>query len=295
MFGAGVFGAVQPKINAVLGTRVGSAVLASLVNFGAAMTVVLVALALRPTTRRTLSEIRSWPVPRWMLLAGLGGASVVLAGAVAVETITVAVFSVAFFAGQITAGLLVDRTGIGAGGARPIVAARVYAALIAIAAVAVSQLGQPVGAFAPGVVAVVVAAGAGSAFQAAFNGRITRSVGDPVAATAVNVTVGLVALACVVGVLAMLGRFDSFRWPTAPWLYCGGLLGVTIVLSLAVATAALGVLRATLAMLAAQLVTAIGVDWVVEHEPPRAGVLAGAGLIVVAVFIVGRTRTAAVT
>ena len=288
--GAGVFGGVQPKINAILGTRIGSALLASLVNFTAAMTVVLVMLAVRPQTRRTLLAIRSWPVPRWMLTAGLGGALVVLAGAVAVETITVAVFSVAFFAGQITAGLAVDRIGFGVGGVRPIVAARVWAALLALAAVAVSQVGQPVGEFAPVVVLFVVAAGAGSAFQAGFNGRIANSVGDPFAATAVNVAVGLTALACVVAIVGAGGGFEPLDWPTEPWLYAGGLLGVTIVLSLAVATAALGVLRATLAMLAAQLITAMGVDWLVEHERPTPGVITGACLIVVAVGLVGRTK-----
>jgi ABC-type branched-subunit amino acid transport system substrate-binding protein len=41
-------------------------------------------------------------VPRWTLTAGLGGVVIVVAGAVTVRTIGVAVFSIAFFAGQIT-------------------------------------------------------------------------------------------------------------------------------------------------------------------------------------------------
>src|SRR5687767_5741659 len=98
---AGVLGAIQPKINAALSLRVGSAIVASLVNFTAALAVVAVFLALRPGTRRALRELPSWPVPRWTLTAGLGGAVIVLAGALAVETIGVAIFSVAFFAGQI--------------------------------------------------------------------------------------------------------------------------------------------------------------------------------------------------
>jgi drug/metabolite transporter (DMT)-like permease len=65
-------------------------------------------------------------------------------------------------------------------------------------------------------------------------------------------------------------------------------LGVSIVLGLAIAAGALGVLRATLAMLAAQLVTAVVVDWTVQGEPPTPGVIAGAALIVVAVVLLGR-------
>jgi bacterial/archaeal transporter family-2 protein len=286
--GAGVLGAIQPKINAELSERVDSALLASVVNFGAAFAIVLVVLALRPSTRQTLGSLPSWPVPRWTLTAGLGGTVVVLAGAVAVETIGVAIFSVAFFAGQITSGLVVDRIGVGPGGARPVIPTRVAAAVIAITAVLVSQVGRPVGEFAPALVAFVVAAGAASAFQAAVNARIARAVGDAFAATAVNVVVGLTALVIVTAVLAGAGQFDAPRWPPQPWLYTGGVLGVTIVLSLAISTAGLGVLRATLAMLAAQLTAAFVVDWVVQNDAPTAGTMVGAALIVVAVVLVGR-------
>ena len=285
---AGLLGAVQPKINALLGDRLGSALLASLVNFGAAFAGVLLVLALRPATRRRLRTVASWPVPRWTFTAGLAGVLVVLAGAISVETIGVAVFSVAFFAGQIASGLLVDRLGIGSGGPRPIAAARVQAAVLAIAAVVASQLGQPVGEVAPALVVLVLVSGAASAFQAAFNGRIATAVDDPFAPTSVNVVVGLVALLGIVAATTATGGLDAPSWPSEPWLYLGGFLGVAIVLSLAIASAALGVLRATLAMLAAQLVAAFLVDWVVEGEPPTVGSLAGAALIVGAVILVGR-------
>ncbi|HUF83192.1 MAG TPA: DMT family transporter [Acidimicrobiia bacterium] len=285
---AGAFGAIQPKINAELGTRVGSTLLASLVNFAAALVVVAIALSLRPGTRRLLRQLRSWQVPRWTLTAGLGGALIVIAGALAVETIGVAIFSVAFFAGQITFGVLVDRIGIAPGGRRPVSTARLQAALVAVVAVVVSQIGRPVGEFEPALVALVVVAGAAVAFQSAFNGRITMATGDPIAATAVNVVVGLVALAAIVAAVTVTGHVDTPRWPAEPWLYAGGILGVSIVLSLAIATAVLGVLRATLVMLAAQLVTAFVVDWAVDHDAPTPGVIAGAALIVTAAALVRR-------
>jgi bacterial/archaeal transporter family-2 protein len=286
--GAGVFGAVQPKINAVLGDRVGSALVASLVNFTVALACVTVALALRPDTRRRLAGLRTWPVPRWTFTAGLGGVLVVVAGAVSVNTIGVAIFSVAFFAGQITSGLLVDRLGVGPGGRRPVTAPRVQAVVLAVTAVVVAQVGRPVGDIAPALVGLVVAAGAGVAFQSAFNARISVAVGDPVAATALNVTVGTVALLAIVGGLAGTGHLGDLAWPAEPWLYTGGVLGVTVVISLAIATSVLGVLRTTLAMLAAQMTAAFVVDWLVLRTPPLPGAVAGALLIVGAVGLVGR-------
>jgi len=289
---AGLCGAVQPKINAVLGARVGSALIASLVNFTAALTVVAVVLLLRPGTRRMLRQLPSWSVPRWTLTAGLGGALIVVAGTVAVDTIGVAIFSVAFFAGQISAGVLVDRFGVTPGGRRPITAARSQATVIAVAAVVVSQIGRPVGELAPALVALVVVAGGGIAFQSAFNGRIAAATGDAFAATTVNVTVGIAALAAIVTAVAASGHVDTPHWPTEPWLYAGGFLGVTVVLSLAIATQVLGVLWATLTMLAAQLVAAFAVDWAVEHEAPTAGVITGAFLIVLAAALIGRASRA---
>jgi bacterial/archaeal transporter family-2 protein len=289
---AGVCGAVQPKINAILGERVGSTLVASLINFAAALIVVTVVLVLRPGTRQMLRQLRSWQVPPWTFTAGLGGALIVVAGALAVETIGVAIFSVAFFAGQISFGVLVDRFGVAPGGRRPVTTARMQAALVAVAAVVVSQIGRPVGEFAPALVVFVVVAGATLAFQSAFNGRIAAATGDAFAATAVNVTVGIAALAATVTTVAVTGHLDAPHWPAQPWLYAGGILGVTVVLSLAIATPVLGVLWATLVMLAAQLVTAFAVDWVVEHEAPTLGVIAGAFLIVVAAGLVGRPARA---
>jgi bacterial/archaeal transporter family-2 protein len=288
--GAGVSGAVQPEVNAALGDRLGSAVVASLVNFVVALAVTGVVVALRPGTRRRLGQLRTWPVPRWTFTAGLGGAMVVLAGAVTVDTIGVAVFSVAFFAGQIAFGLVVDRLGVAPGGKRPVTAARVEAVVLATGAIVLAQLGRPVGELEPALVAFAVAAGAAVAFQSAFNGRIAAATGDPVAATAVNVAVGTVALASVTAVLAATGRLGPLHWPSEPWLYVGGALGASIVLSLAVATAALGVLRATLTMLAAQLVAALVVDWVARDEAPTLGVVTGGVLLLVAAALVARTR-----
>jgi transporter family-2 protein len=288
---AGLCGAVQPEINAELGSRLDANLLAALVNFAVALLVAVVVVARRPTTRRHLRVVGRWPVPRWTYLAGLGGAIVVLSGVAAVERLGVAVFSVAFFAGQMTSGLLVDSLGLAPGRPRPITRLRLAAVGLALTAVVLSQVGQPVGDIAPALVAFVVGAGGASALQAAANARITAALGEPAAATVVNVVVGTVALV-LVSVVGAMTVIDAPSWPTEPWLYLGGVLGITIVLALAAASAAIGVLGTTIAMLAAQLVGAFVVDWIARDDAPTAGVLAGSALTVVAVLLVNRATRA---
>jgi transporter family-2 protein len=263
--------------------------LAALVNFLVALLAAAAVVSRRPSTRNRLATVMAWPVPWWTRTAGLGGAIVVLAGVITVERLGVAVFSIAFFAGQMTSGLVVDRVGIAPGGRRPITRSRVASVVLAMTAVGLAQVGRPLGEASPLLVAFVVAAGAASALQSACNGRITAAIGDPAAATALNVIVGTVCLASVALAAALAGAIDRPQWPTEPWLYAGGVLGVTIVLALAVATASIGVLRTTLAMLAAQLVGAFVVDWVARQDAPTGGAVIAAGLLVAAVWLVNRT------
>jgi transporter family-2 protein len=285
---AGVAGAFQPELNSELGTRVGSSLAAALVNFLVAFTASLVLLSRRPATRQRLLGIASWPVPWWTFLAGLGGVTIVVSAVVTVERLGVAIFSIAFFVGQMTFGLVVDWLGVTSGGKRPITPTRVAAASMAIGAVVLSQIGQPTGDLAVGAVTFAVAAGAASALQSAFNGRIASTIGDALAPTVVNTFVGTVAIVGILAVVLVTGSVGPLTWPGEPWLYTGGLFGVTIVLSLAAASASIGVLRATVAMLAAQLLAAFAIDWVVRGDPPTVGAMAAAVVIVLAVLVVNR-------
>ena len=282
---AGLLGAVQPRVNAELGARIGNDLVAATINFLVALAVASSIVALRPETRRRLASLREWDVPAWTWAGGLGGALVVLAGVVTVDTIGVATFSVAFFAGQVASGLVVDAFGLAPGGRRPVTAARAAASALALAAVAISQLGRGGGEVEPGLVAFVVLTGVAVSLQSAGNARMASATGDAIAATAVNVVVGSVALCAIVAVGAIGGGDRSLAWPGEPWLYLGGVLGVGIVLTLAVSTASLGVLRATLAVVASQLIAAFAVDAVVDGTTPRVGAIAGALVLVGAVAL----------
>ena len=113
---AGLFGAVQPRLNAELAQHLGNDVVAATINFTVALLVAAAVVLARPATRRTLAGVGTWDVPTWTWAGGLGGALVVLAGVVTVDTIGVATFSVAFFAGQVASGLVVDALGLAPGG-----------------------------------------------------------------------------------------------------------------------------------------------------------------------------------
>jgi transporter family-2 protein len=290
--GAGILGAIQPRINATLAERANSAVLASWINFVGAWIVIVVIVAVRKRTRNALVRFTGWSVPWWTLTAGLGGVCAVLAGAIAANTLGIAIFSVAFYSGQLSASLLVDRSGLRAGERHAITATRGYGASIALVAVAVTQVGRPVGDVRADLILMVVAAGGTTAFQAAFNGRMAAASGDTFAATFVNVTGGALALTAVVVTLLATGLMVWPRLPTDPLLYSGGLLGVAIVASFAMTTQFLGVLRTTMGMLAGQLATALAIDWLIGDITPTLGVLAGAALISIAVALVGRQPAA---
>jgi transporter family-2 protein len=252
---AGICGALQPKINASLAERLDSSLLAGLVNFLVALALVGLALSRRAATRRTLRDIRQWDVPRWTFGAGSGGALVVLAGVVTIQELGVAMFSVAFFAGQIVFSLGIDHLGVAPGPPRPITFRRGQAAALAGAAVALVQLERPPGDSGIGYLLLLVfAAGGAVAFQSAFNARIVVATDDFVAATAVNVVVGSAALVLAAALAGV--ETQGAEWPFEPWHYVGGLLGVTTVFSLAMATVAAGALRVTVIVLAVQLAMA---------------------------------------
>ncbi|HYD09821.1 MAG TPA: DMT family transporter [Acidimicrobiales bacterium] len=282
---AGVLGAIQPRINTELAGRLGNDVVAALLNFLGAVLIGTCVLAVRSGSALSLRRVRGWGVPRWTYFGGIGGALAVLSGVVAVDTIGVATFSVAFFAGQVASGLLVDALGLAPGDRRPLTAARVAGSVLALSAVVIAQVGRNAGEVSPGLVAFVVLAGVAVSFQSAGNARLARAAGDPLAATVLNSSVGTIALAAVVlgGVLA--GGDTGLDWPGSPWLYLGGLLGVGIVLALAVAAAEVGVLESTLAVLAAQLVCAFVIDAIVDGASPRLGAVAGGALLLGAVWL----------
>ncbi|MDG4801527.1 DMT family transporter [Micromonospora sp. WMMD980] len=286
----GVASAAQGVINAELGERTGDPVLGAVVNNLGGCLIVLAGLAVVPAMRAGLAGLRRAGLPWWSYLGGLGGAVIVLTAPVVVPALGVAVFTIAQVAGGGLGGLAVDRVGLAAGGRLPLTVPRVAGACLGVGAVALAQLGRPVGDLAVGLVLLSVVGGLAVALQSALNGRVAAGIG-PAAGLAVNFVVSTTVIGAVAVAAGSLA--DQPRWPTQWWLYVGGVFGVGIVLALLVGVRAAGVLRTGLALVAGQLGGALLLDLALPGGPGvRLPVLAGAVLTLLAVLVAGVRRRA---
>jgi transporter family-2 protein len=141
----------------------------------------------------------------------------------------------------------------------------------------------------PALFALLFGAGAASAVQQAANGRIRGAAMDATVAALVSFAGGTAIL--VIALLAT-GQATGRRWPTAWWLYTGGLAGAIYIVLAAAVVHRLGVLTVSLATVAGQLVAAVCLDavWPAPGTSLRATTVLGAVVTVVAVGVAGRTR-----
>jgi transporter family-2 protein len=267
-FIASVIITAQSSINSELNTYTENALITALINFTTGL--ILLALMMifsRPIRQGFISIprlVREGKLKRWQLFGGLSGAFFVASQSSLVQVVGVAIFTVAAVAGQTSAALLVDKSGIGPAGKQPVTLMRVGAAILGIVGVLVSVLGQDsAGEFAFGAVLISFAAGALVATQPALNGQIANQTGQPAAATLVNFIVGFVTLVIVYGVKQQVSP-QGFIVPPMPWenpiIWLGGPFGVLFVLTAAFMAKTLGVFLFTLTSVVGQLSGAILMD-----------------------------------
>lgn len=294
MLGAGVLVAVQSQINGRLAQQIGTGmragVLAAVISFGTGLAALVAVTASTPRLRRqlrlftaTVREGRLLPVE---LLGGLLGAFLVASQGLAVGTIGVALFSVAVTAGQSASALLVDHVGFGPAGHQPLSIPRAVAALFAVLAVVIATTGRSVAGFSVAVVSLALLsllAGAGSSFQQAVNGRVSRVAG-PWMTTLNNFTVGTAALLVALA-LSFLGHGRIGALPPQPWLYVGGLLGICFIWLAAVLVRVHGVLVLGLSVIAGQVVGAVVIEASLSGSRIGPADLLAAGLTVVGVLV----------
>jgi transporter family-2 protein len=288
----GALVAVQARVNGELATDLHDSLLAAVVSFGSGLVVIAVLVLTRKSARQAWSRLRA--VPWWTRLGGVGGATLVAAGAYAAPRIGVALLTVGIVAGQTTGGLLVDRAGLGPGGRHALTVPRVGGALLCIAAVVLSVAGKGAGNAHVLLLVVVVVAGLLISLQQALNGRVRAQTGDAGVTTLVNFLVGSAALLLA---FVLFSSHDAQHWPGPGqwWLYVGGSLGVVFIAVAAVTVRTLGVLRLGLATVAGQLVGAIVLDLVapVSGHGVAVATVVGALLTFVAVGITGRAARSA--
>ncbi|MEV0462357.1 DMT family transporter [Nocardia tengchongensis] len=292
--------AVQARINGELGHRLGDGIAAATISFGSGLLILAVVFAgsgrLRAGVGKVRDALHSGELRWWQLLGGLSGAYFVACQGLTVATIGVTAFTVATVAGQLASSLVVDRLGWGPGGPTPVTALRVGAAVLGLLAVLLAVVGRSgagtAGHSAASVLLVVLplVAGVLVAWQQAVNGRV-GAVGGPLSATLANFATGTAAL-LVIEAVVLVRRGGLHSPPTEPWLYLGGLIGISFV-ALAVAVVRwIGVLLLGLASVAGQLLASVVLDVV---APTGAGVsvlaVVGCVLTFAAVAVAARSRT----
>lgn len=137
---------------------------------------------------------------------------------------------------------------------------------------------------------LALVAGAGLAFQAVINTRLSQALGSPLWASVVQVFVGLVFLAACVAVLRQpLPTFEGAgRLPW--WIWTGGAIGAAFVLSVIVTTRPLGVALMVASVVVGQSVAALLIDhygWFgVEVQRLSLWRVAGVVLLLIGVLLI---------
>jgi transporter family-2 protein len=144
---------------------------------------------------------------------------------------------------------------------------------------------------ASGYLLLTAAAGAGLAFQAVINARLSAALGNPIWATIVQIVVGLILVAVVVAVtrqpLPTLTGVSGLPW----WIWIGGMLGAVYVLTMIVSTRPINNVALMLASvivgqtLAALLIDHYGWFGLAVHRLTAARVL-GVALLLVGVLLI---------
>ncbi|MFJ5986087.1 DMT family transporter [Lentzea sp. NPDC092896] len=285
-------GAVQARLNGELGARVHDGIAAPLITTAIGLVILAVVIPSLPAGRRALGEVqaafRTGTLRWWHGLGGMCGAFFVASQGLSVGSLGVAVFTVAVVAGNTTGSLLVDRWGLGPSGHHPVTRARLGAAAVCVAAVAIAGGGR---LDAQGTVLIVLplVAGAALAWQTAVNGRV-GAAGSVMAATLLNFVVAVLTLTAVFLAEVAVRGLPAGVFPREPWLYSAGLIGISLIVVAAAVVAHTGVLVFGLASVSGQLLGAAGVDLVVGDRIGVATWIA-LGLTFAAVVIATRARS----
>ncbi len=303
MLGAGALVASQARVNGELADRLGdgtrAGALAATISFGSGLLLLTILVMCRPSVRGGIGDIRAALTTHrlrpYEVLGGLGGAFFVATQGLTVGTIGVALFIVAFTAGQSASSLLVDHFGWSPHGRHAIAPARVVAALLAVVAVVLTageRLIRDTDAVVLLFALLAFVAGTLQAVQQALNGRVA-AIGGSWATTWNNFLVGSAGLLVFLALSFVAdGRLDAL--PHTWWLYLGGTFGIGFIWVASWTVRLHGVLVLGLCMIAGQVVTAEILDLAGDdsHVGP-VGVLAGALTLVGVAIALWSRRSAA--
>lgn len=289
---AGMFVALQSRLNGGLSNAIDSGYVAAVVSFGSGLVILTVIVLTVPRARRGVrllaAEVRSGHFPVWGLFGGACGAAFVLSQGLVATVIGLALFTVGIVAGQVLGGLVMDRLGLGPGGRVAPSLQRIVGTGLVVVAVAISVSGGVAGGGSVWLVIVPLVAGAAVAWQSAVNGLVRSAAQSAVTATFLNFLVGTAVLA-VAATVSIAVRGWPEVWPTEPALYLGGATGVIFIALAALLVRTTGVLLLSMSNVAGQLIAAV----LLELGVPLAGGVTPAMLLGAAVAL-GAVALAAV-
>jgi transporter family-2 protein len=253
------------------------------------LSVLIVIIASSPAGRRgwglMVEAIRTRKLNWLFTFAGTAGAIMIALQGMLVSVIGVALFTVAFVAGNSLGALFMDKWGIGPAGKRALSARRITGVALGIVAVAAAgsgRLGHPEMLWP---LAIPFFAGAFVAWQQAANGRITAVAQTPVTGTFLNFVVGSGVLLLAMIPVGLIGGMPE-HYPTSWWLYLGGPLGVFFVGTTGLMVRVIGVLVFGLCATLGQLLAAMGLDLLFPGQSAEpVSMLIGIALMAVAVLV----------
>jgi transporter family-2 protein len=286
---SGVAMAAQSRVNGELGRQIHNGTMAGTISNLVGLCFLIVIIAFSPAGRRgwgfMVNAIRERRLNWLFTFAGTAGAIMIALQGMLVSIIGVALFTVAFVAGNSLGALFMDKWGIGPAGKRALSTRRILGVVIGIIAVVVAasgKLGQPE-MFWPLVIPFF--AGAGVAWQQAANGRITAVAQTPVTGTFLNFVVGSGVLLIAMIPVGLIGGMPQ-SYPAQWWLYLGGPLGVFFVATTGLMVRVIGVLVFGLCATLGQLVAAMGLDLLFPGQKTEpVTMLVGIALMVAAVLV----------
>lgn len=261
---AGFGVSVQVFLNGRLAAQLGSAEITAALNSGIGLGALLGVGWATGALRRARIALRSSSGLRpWHLIVGLNGAVFLTASTVVAPQTGLALFTVALVCGQTVGGLLVDHLGFGPAGRKSVTVVRFAGVALAVLSVSIGALGVD-GELRLPLLGVVVVVGVLVAVQQAGIGHVARATGEPVAAGAVNFSVGLLGTLGLA--LAVTGGVPPDGWSSTPVFWLGGFIGVFVAVATGKVVREIGVLRFALAFIAGQALGALAVDLVAPAD-----------------------------
>jgi len=248
----------------------------------------------RASVGRLAVAVRGGGVKWWAFTGGLVGALFVASQGFAAGIIGIALFTVAYVAGQSIGGLAIDRRGLGPIPPKPITAARILGTLLAIVAVAVAawshlSLGGPIWAYL-----LPFVAGMAFGWQQGVNNILRHASGNGITATGVNFLVATIVLGFIALCMLPFSGLPT-AWPTEWWYLLGGVTGAAFIFTQTMIVHRLGVLLLGLGLIAGQLIASTVLDATVPVPGHALGweTIAGTAIALVAVIVAaipGRRR-----